>query len=446
MTRIINFSKLKIFMFSLSIILIVLGVAGTFRQGGVNLGIDFQAGLSQRVQIAPVAFTVGYEKEGTSVIDVTGQGMYIKIKKSDGTKEYDFPFKSYTNLRVLTDALLQIDGITIELNAPEFTESSRIIGFNFEKELSAAQAVPINIVNVDANNYIPIEKIRDSLKGIGAPQIQIVGKPYSQEFLLKIEDSREDKDFIANMSRKIVSLLENEFGKNMIIIKQSDYVGARFSKNIGQQTVYLTVFALLLILLYIWFRFKFAYAVSAIAALVHDVLIMFGFIGIFQMEISTSTIAAVLTIIGYSLNDTIVVFDRIRENTGLMRDEDFEVIVNTSISQSLSRTLITSLTTLLAVGALYIFGAGAIKNFALNMIVGIIVGTYSSIFIASPILLTWVSAGKKHKRLKDVQKYGIKIDQQPDKKQDEMIEEKKPVVIEKVERKLKGKRQKKKKK
>jgi preprotein translocase subunit SecF len=148
--------------------------------------------------------------------------------------------------------------------------------------------------------------------------------------------------------------------------------------------------------------------VSAISALVHDVAVMIGVIGTFQIEVNTATIAAVLTIIGYSLNDTIVIFDRIRENQNLLREKDFERVVNISITQSLGRTLITSLTTLLAVVAIYIFGTGVIKIFALNLIIGVVVGTYSSIFIASPILLKWVSTVKKRNVDAAEKKYSVK--------------------------------------
>jgi preprotein translocase subunit SecF len=124
------------------------------------------------------------------------------------------------------------------------------------------------------------------------------------------------------------------------------------------------------------------------------------------MEVVSSTIAAVLTIIGYSLNDTIVIFDRIRENRAVMKDSDFKTIINTSLTQSLSRTIITSLTTLLAAAALYVFAQGAVRNFALALIVGILVGTYSSIFIAAPILLAWSNSQRKNQFKKGLKKDG----------------------------------------
>ncbi|RKX86317.1 MAG: protein translocase subunit SecF, partial [Spirochaetes bacterium] len=216
-----------------------------------------------------------------------------------------------------------------------------------------------------------------------------------------------------------------------------------FSSSLASQSITLTIVALALILLYIWFRFKLGFAVSAITALAHDVLIMLGFIGTFGLEVSTTTIAAVLTIIGYSLNDTIVVFDRIRENKVLLKGDRFDNIVNISITQSLSRTIITSLTTLLAVVALYVFGTGSIEDFALNLIVGIVVGTYSSIFIASPVLLGWTNVTQKRK----AEKSGISTETPSVMEsggEQETASLRKITEIPVVERKLKGKRKSKK--
>jgi len=270
--------------------------------------------------------------------------------------------------------------------------------------------------------------------------------------LVRVEDpSGDTKD---QLERDIRRLLEESFGNGSVVIKSSEYVGPRFSQTLAQQSFSLTLLALVLILIYIWFRFQFGYAISAIVALTHDVLVMLGFIGATQLEVSTTTIAAVLTIIGYSLNDTIVIFDRIRENEGLLQGRDIEDIINTSITQSLSRTLITSLTTLLAVTALYTFGTGAIKDFALNLIVGIIVGTYSSVFVASPMLLGWRRSREKRQRIKrgmapKATKAEIEEKATPTKGESSDVEKavkSEDIEIPSAERKQKGKRKKRKKK
>ena len=325
--------------------------------------------------------------------------------------------------------------------------SAQLVGFSYPVQVSETQAV-VNYVASANDKPVSIDQIRKTLEPIGGPQIQMVGADANQEFLIRVLDSGEIDDFSEVTSRKILDLLRAAFGADQVLVRQSDYVGARFSGELGSQTVSLTIMALFLILIYIWIRFQLAFAVSAVTALVHDVLIMLGFIGAFQMEVVTATIAAVLTIIGYSLNDTIVIFDRIRENQKMMRDSNFTSVINTSITQSLSRTVITSLTTLLAVVSLYIFGSGPIKDFALAMIVGVVVGTYSSIFVASPVLLLWSNVSRKRKQGKDSQKYGVKPaavkPQQPvSVETEEPVKPESSMEIPSAQRRLKGKRKKK---
>jgi preprotein translocase subunit SecF len=154
--------------------------------------------------------------------------------------------------------------------------------------------------------------------------------------------------------------------------------------------------AILVILLYIWFRFKFAYALAAIIALIHDPIFVLGLIGSVQMEVTTATIAVILTIIGYSLNDTIVVFDRIRENIRITPTMNMYELIDHAITQTLSRTIVSSLTVVLSMVAVYFFTTGAIQDFALALIIGVVVGTYSSIFVAAPLMVA-IAGGKPPK-------------------------------------------------
>ena len=310
MKRVIRFTSLRFLMISLSVLLILAGAAGLYLRGGLNLGIDFTAGLTEQIQIKPEAVTVA------------------------------------------------------------------------------------------------IDEVRGVLSGIGRFDLQVVDRPEKQEFIVKVIAPGDEKDFQEKMEKKIFDQLAVAYGPENIVILQSDFVGPRYSRGLVGQTISITMVALVLILLYTGFRFHFIYAIAAVLCLVHDVLFMFGVIAVFQFELTTTTIAAILTIIGYSLNDTIVIFDRVRENRGLMRDADFETIINTSITQSLSRTLLTSLTTLLAVATIYIFGTAAIKDFALNLIIGVVVGTYSTIFIASPIVLGWQRFIEKRRKKRDLKLYG----------------------------------------
>ncbi len=402
MKRVIQFTKLRFLVF-VSILVIIGGIVGTVVQGGFDLGIDFNAGINQRVQIAPVAMTVSYDGEDDVLFNVSSTGISVEVRNSAGVNITEITYAEYPLLRAVAAALTAVDGLNVELAVSGQTKSDQLLSLNYTINLSEKAAV-VNMAPGTAG--VDIESVRSLLDGLGSTMIQVVGSPEDQEFLIRVEDPGTVEDFSATMAATIEERLGAKFGADQVIVKQTDYVGPRFSQNLGRQSFTLTLIALVLILVYIWFRFQLAYAVSAILALVHDVAFMLGIIGTFQFEVSTATIAAVLTIIGYSLNDTIVIFDRIRENRELMKESRLPEVVNTSITQSLSRTLITSITTLLAVLAIYIFASGSIKLFALNLIIGILVGTYSSIFVASPVLLLWSAIASKRRQSRDEEKYG----------------------------------------
>ena len=189
--------------------------------------------------------------------------------------------------------------------------------------------------------------------------------------------------------------LTENFASAGFVVAQVDEVGPQIGKELKGRALWAIVMALLGIVIYISFRFELGFAVGAIVALTHDVLITVGIYTLFGRQLSLPIIAALLTIVGYSVNDTIVVFDRIREDLKLKRNMSFKDICNLSINQTLSRTILTSVTTLITVVMLLIFGGGAIFDFALALCIGILVGTYSSIFVASPILIDWHARMKR---------------------------------------------------
>jgi preprotein translocase subunit SecF len=253
-------------------------------------------------------------------------------------------------------------------------------GFNFGIDFKAGINVTVEVPAA------PDEQAVRTVLGDLDPQVQTSGDQRGL-FIVRIADNSSIENFQAEVTKILTERLEKAFGEVNIV--GQEYIGTSFAANLGRQTIWLTLIALALILLYIWIRFKLDYAVAAIVATLHDVVFLLGFIGALQLEFSTATIAAVLTILGYSINDTIVIFDRIREGSRIIKDRSLVEIINISITQTLGRTLITSLTTLLAVVAILFFAKGTVRIFALNLVVGILVGTYSSIFIASPVLLFW---------------------------------------------------------
>lgn len=255
------------------------------------------------------------------------------------------------------------------------------LGVDFQPGLRQQVAVDPSV------SAASLQDVRSALSGIDGVAVQSVGEEAEQRFSIRIIDDGTDPEFTSTAQNELLDVLRERFGVNAVLEEESALVGPQFSANLAQQAIWLTTVAFVLILVYVWIRFRFAYAVSSILPIIHDVIVLLGFIGAFQIEVSTATVAAVLTVVGYSLNDTIVIFDRIRENELVMRGTRFAHVINTSITQSLTRTLITSITTLLAVLAIFVFATGTIQDFALALMVGVVVGTYSSVFVASPALL-----------------------------------------------------------
>ena len=196
------------------------------------------------------------------------------------------------------------------------------------------------------------------------------------------------------LDRETVTKALNSAFSGKFQVASSDSVSPKVGGDLRRQAVTATLYSLVGILIYIAFRFEWIYGAAAVFAVFHDTLVTLGFFSLFNYEINLTVIAALLTLVGYSVNDTIVVFDRVRENLKTRRRDDFETILNDSINQTLSRTILTSGLTFLTVLALFLFGGETINNFAFAMVVGIIIGTYSSVAVAAPLVLIYSNARK----------------------------------------------------
>lgn len=199
----------------------------------------------------------------------------------------------------------------------------------------------------------------------------------------------QDLSGVPGVTPAVLDTLKNDFFLSQFAVRNTEIVGPKVGADLRRQALYVTLAGLGAMLIYIWYRFELVYGVAAVIATFHDVLITIGIFSLLNKEISLTVIAALLTLVGYSMNDTIVVFDRIRENVRMKRRENFLELVNRSINQTLSRTILTSGLTLLTVLSLYLFGGEVINGFAFALVVGVIIGTYSSIAIASPVLVFW---------------------------------------------------------
>jgi preprotein translocase subunit SecF len=243
------------------------------------------------------------------------------------------------------------------------------------------------LVQLKFENDVKIEDIRQALtsQGYGDAEIKHFGEANEIVIRTGVEQSAEE------LSNSFEPIIQRALPDNPFVEQRLEKVGPKIGKELIVDAISAIFWAIILILFYVMWRFEFKFALGAIIALIHDVFITLGIFSLLDIEISAPIIAAVLTIVGYSLNDTIVVFDRIRENLKVKQREStvFINIVNKSLNETLSRTIITSLTTLIVVTILFFFGGEVLRSFAFALIVGIIIGTYSSIFVASPFVVEW---------------------------------------------------------
>lgn len=256
-------------------------------------------------------------------------------------------------------------------------------GLNLGLDFTGGTIIQIKCFNknIDIVDLRNIFTEIDLTKGVELQNI-VSSEEQVKEFLIKIKSTEEEQ------AKKILNTLTEKNVQYEII--RIEYVGPTIGKHLTKKALYAIIFSLLGIIIYVGFRFgSSVWGVAGVVALAHDVFLTLGFLTLLGKEITITVIAALLTLAGYSINDTIVVFDRIRENIKFMRKESLDKIMNISINQTLKRTLLTSGTTLSAVLSLYIFGNRIIKDFALSLIFGVIVGTYSSIFIASVLVLEY---------------------------------------------------------
>jgi len=263
------------------------------------------------------------------------------------------------------------------------------------------------LIEVGYDNVVELQPIRRALSEAGYQDTTVQHFGSAKEVLVRLAP-REGSNS-ATLSDELLLILQGSYSGE-ISMRRVEFVGPQVGEELKEQGGLAVLYALIGILIYVALRFEKRFSVGAVAALVHDVIITLGVFSVLQFEFDLSVLAALLAVIGYSLNDTIVVFDRIRENFRKMRIGTPEEVINRSINQTLSRTIITSLTTLLVLLALFILGGEVIAGFSLALIVGVVVGTYSSIFVASTFL---VALGLSKQDLMPVEKEGADLDESP---------------------------------
>jgi preprotein translocase SecF subunit len=381
----------------LSLLLTAIGLISLAVKGGPNYGIDFTGGALMDVsfQKRPPAEAIRSALHRR----IPGE---ISVQEISGTQEV---FIS-TGLNGRSDQALQT------------VRSDMVASLNMAFNPNAAGKLDINTVGQAAL----ADRLRDPLARAGAALSDDQLTELTKQ-ITAFRDSPPRSGLIRNLdelravpgvTQKVLDVVKQECFPGSFAIRNVEVVGPRIGSDLRQQAINVVLIALAAMLVYIAFRFEWIYGVAAVIAVFHDTIITIGLFSIFNKAIDLTVIAALLTLVGYSMNDTIVTFDRIRENLRLHVRGTFTEIVNRSINQTLSRTVLTSGLTFLTAISLYLFGGPVLNGFSFALVVGIIIGTYSSIFIASPILIFWQNLAENRKRAGRGPSTGMKTASVPD--------------------------------
>ena len=259
---------------------------------------------------------------------------------------------------------------------------------NYGIDFKGGILLEVRAKNVEKSN---INELRQKVLTLNAGEISIQNFGKEGDFLIRIQKQDGDQKQQIAMIEKVQTLINSDYS-----IRRSEFVGPTVGDELKTAGIYAVSLSLLAIMVYIWFRFEWQFSIAAIIALVHDVMTTVGLFSVLQLEFNLATIAAILTTAGYSINDTVVIFDRVRENLRRYKSKDHYFIYNKSINETLSRTVITSVTTLIALFIIFFFGGAVLSDFALAMIWGVFIGTFSSIFVAVSILTFFdINKGEK---------------------------------------------------
>jgi preprotein translocase subunit SecF len=367
--------KAKYF-YALSAILLLAGWASIFVKGGMYYGIDFKGGTNVDVRFAQppnldhLRTALSAQKLGNTEIQSIGD---IGGGKSDEVLIF-VPQESSTDEARDSSKARVLAALDSAYNSASAGKSD----FNSSTPTSLAifltQKDPLGLSAAAGDKYQQLAR-------------QIID--YRDRTMNGLVTHFDDLARVPGVTPAVMASLKDNFAIGPFAIRNAEIVGAKVGAELRRQAVFVTLYALGGMLVYIAFRFEWVFGAAAVLAVFHDVLITLGFFSLLHYEISLTVIAALLTLVGYSMNDTIVIFDRIRENNRLLRKEDFAAVVNKSINQTLSRTILTSGLTFLTVLVLFLMGGQVLRAFSFALVVGIVVGTYSSFGIAAPLVVWW---------------------------------------------------------
>jgi preprotein translocase subunit SecF len=378
----IDWMGMKWYFISLSLALIVAGIASMVAHHGLTYGIEFRSGTQVTVKFSKSP-SVGAIRRALTAAGVRGASIQSIGASSQHQVVIELPLIGNANAQ---------NGRALDTGKMDIVKALTTL-------YGVGPAGKIDFNNAGAHTVADHLLVADPL-GLAGKGMEAATKTYAglAQAMVSSRNNPPHDGLISNFGElssvpgvtpAVINSLEKDFYLSSFAIRNTEIVGPKVGSDLRRQALYVTLAGLGAMLLYIWFRFELIYGVAAVIATFHDVIITIGFFSLLNKEISLTVIAALLTLVGYSMNDTIVVFDRIRENVRLTKRANFVELVNRSINQTLSRTILTSGLTFLAVLSLFLFGGEVIHGFAFALVVGVIIGTYSSIAIASPVLVYW---------------------------------------------------------
>ncbi len=386
MRKNINFNKGFLPAVIFSCVIIVFGIVG-FCTKGINLGLDFRPGLIEEVRIAAPVADITYSGSAKVSIDLSAGQMDIIISGTGAENETrSFNFAVLKTVDELAAEVNKIDNVNMTVKNGSYDSTKLFLNSAVSNQLTTT---PLYIYPAGTSD-VTTDDIRNALGEAGGNIKQLgSGADASYQIRMGVSEGDAQNDIQTAINEK----LYNKFGKEKVAIVKTDFIGAGMSKSTTIKSIIMFLAVVVLIWLYATIRFHWDFALGSVIALIHDTLIMFTFIAWTQMEFSSTVLAAVLTIVGYSINATVVILDRVRYNLKMMPEaKNFNEILNKSLSDTFARSILTTVTTLFAVVSLFVFTSGSIKDFSLAMIVGLISGMYSSIFISS----AFISASRKN--------------------------------------------------
>ena len=409
MKKVIRFSKYVIPAVVVSSVLILSGLFPILTKG-INFGIDFKPGLVSEVRIVPAAMELSYNGAATVSVEVNSADLSLVISGVGAENETRvYPFDQYKTVGELSSAMSEVAGLTAVAVDPQALTTGLFVNSASSPVLSSTV---YRLFSGEKGQLADVEAVRDALSSLEDVSVKIAGEGASEVFQIRIgaADNVNIAQGSAGMQENLNFALSQAFGEENIAIIKTDFIGAQYSQSLIMQSVILVVAALFLIWIYATIRFKWDFALASVIAIIHDALIIIAFIAWTQMEFSTTTLAAILTILGYGINDTVVVLDRVRENVKKINTKKFMDIIDISQTECFGRTMITTVTTMLAVAALVIFTSGSIHDFAIALMIGMVSSAYSTIMITSAFLSITRKNWKPSDEVKSIAAEGAIVD------------------------------------